>query len=292
MKHPCPIEEILSPNEVNWNEDIQEYSKTKEQYYIYWDPNLIDRFKYVDLDTIGQDADIIEVRTGASLLNKLSQNKNLINRIKQLGFKPSEFKLHYLMFNWYSKLFKLTDKLKIEYDSYLDKIKTKTLICAQIRIGGKVSANGISDEPFTNRKDTQLFWKLIQDKFIKQNTNYIIYVTSDLQEVKDEAKEVFGKDFVISNDKSSIHIEKDFKKMKSECENDSIKEIILDFHMLQMCDMAVVSQSGFGMLGLWNRKVPNKDLFVHTNQNLTNDYWDRKNLHFMKVENLDELNFI
>lgn len=292
MKHPCPIEEILSPNEVNWNEDIQEYSKTKEQYFIYWDPNLIDRFKYVDLDTIGQDADLIIVRTGASLLNKLSQNKNLINRIKQLGFKPSEFKLHYLMFNWYSKLFKLTDKLKIEYDLYLDKIKTKTLICAQIRIGGKVSANGISDEPFTNRKDTQLFWKLIQDKFIKKHTNYIIYVTSDLQEVKDEAKEVFGKDFVISNDKSSIHIEKDFKQMKSECENDSIKEIILDFHMLQMCDMAVVSQSGFGLLGLWNRKVPNKDLFVHTNQNLTNDYWNRKNLHFMKVENLDELNFI
>ena len=41
-----------------------------------------------------------------------------------------------------------------------------------------------------------------------------------------------------------------------------VEKPILDFHFLQMCDKAVISQSGFGRLGTWNRADPLKDVFV------------------------------
>jgi hypothetical protein len=136
----------------------------------------------------------------------------------------------------------------------------------------------------------------IREKFIKEknlNNNYMIYVTSDWQEVKDEARKEFGKEKLLTNDRSSIHMEKDFNKIETNCDkNDSLKDMILDFNLLKMCDMAVVSQSGFGILGLFNRKNPNKDLYVHTNQYLTKNYWDRSNLHFIKFHTLDDLYFV
>ena len=39
-----------------------------------------------------------------------------------------------------------------------------------------------------------------------------------------------------------------------------IEKTFLDFHMLQNCDMAIISESGFGKLGVWNRLDPNKNL--------------------------------
>ena len=95
---------------------------------------------------------------------------------------------------------------------------------------------------------------IFREKFIKEKNlkkNYMIYVTSDWQDVKEEAKKEFGQHKIITNDRSSIHIEQDFNQIKSKCD-DSLEGMILDFHLLQLCDMAVVSQSGFGLLGLWN----------------------------------------
>ena len=40
-----------------------------------------------------------------------------------------------------------------------------------------------------------------------------------------------------------------------------IEKSILDFHFLQNCDKAVISLSGFGLLGTNNRKYPEKDLY-------------------------------
>ena len=299
MKHPCPLDEILEPNEIKWNEQIpNEQSLSKSQYYLYWDPDYMNKFKYYDLlNSLNNDeTDIIEIRTGGLLLNKFSQNKLLHKRIKQLGYKPNEFKLHYLMHSWYNKLFKLTEKSNLEYNSvYLNKINPNThLICAQIRIGGKKGPTGILDDIFTNRKETHKFWDLIRTKFINNNNNnrnYLIYVTSDIQEIKSEAKKQFGSDLVLTNDKSSIHIERDFNRLETTCDKQQ-NSIILDFHLLSRCNKAVVSQSGFGILGVWNRPEPNKDLYIFTNQNLTNDYWNRNKLHFKHFNSLDDLYFI
>lgn len=286
MTHPCPIEHILSPNEIDWNLPLNE-PVNRDQYFVYWDPHQINKFQHLDLLSLSKKTDLIEVRTGAALVNKFHSNKKLHKRIRELGYEPSKFKLHYLIYEWYGKMFKLNSKLKTEYEAYLREIKDKKLICAQIRVGGQ------NDDQFTRRTDVKKYWDLIRDKFITKikNESYMIYVTSDMQDVKQEAKKEFGLSRVLTNEKSSGHLDKSFQDSATNCENESIENIIMDFHLLQNCDMAVVSQSGFGLLGLWNRKEPSKDLYVHTNQNLTNDYWNRDNLRFLKVTDLDNLYF-
>ena len=40
------------------------------------------------------------------------------------------------------------------------------------------------------------------------------------------------------------------------------EKTFLDVHALQNCDMAIISESGFGKLGVWNRIDPNKNLVM------------------------------
>jgi hypothetical protein len=48
---------------------------------------------------------------------------------------------------------------------------------------------------------------------------------------------------------------------KDDCINS--EKAILDFHSLQNCDMAVISRSQFGRIGLWNRDNPLKDVYAY-----------------------------
>ena len=162
------------------------------------------------------------------------------------------------MYEWYKKLFKLKPHLQIKYEKFLKKAKPNNdtkLICAQIRLGNRMTKSGFIDVEFTNRNNTLLYWNFIDKLFIDKlpDRNYMIYVTADDESVKQEALSYFEADKVIFSLNSSSHIDKDVKGCSSEIEN-----IILDFHALQLCDMAVISQSGFGYLGLWNRPIPNK----------------------------------
>ncbi len=54
-----------------------------------------------------------------------------------------------------------------------------------------------------------------------------------------------------------------FRKPKFDlkCPNE-IEKTFLDFYMLQNCDMAIISESGFGKLGVWNRLNPNENLVM------------------------------
>ena len=88
-------------------------------------------------------------------------------------------------------------------------------------------------------------------------------------------------------EKSSKHID-----FSSNCENN--ENVIIDFHLMQHCDIGIVSHSGFGILALWNRPNPFENLFVYTNHNQSNlkkSYWNRKNMFFKKYSNPDDIYF-
>lgn len=79
-------------------------------------------------------------------------------------------------------------------------------------------------------------------------------------------------------------------RVLQEC--DIMGKVLLDFHIMQNCDIGVISQSGFGILAMWNRKEPLKDLYVLTRKNKTElekDLWNRKNLTFVKYNTLDDI---
>ena len=108
---------------------------------------------------------------------------------------------------------------------------------------------------------TKLFWQFIRNNFIQKDNfeNWKIFITSDLEEVETEAINEFGIDKVIRIGGINSHIGRE-EQLSNDCTR--IEKPILDFHFLQNCDKAVISKSGFGRLGAWNRVEPNKDLHV------------------------------
>ncbi len=77
-----------------------------------------------------------------------------------------------------------------------------------------------------------------------------------------EAVREFGEDRVIRIDGVNSHVDKE--ESNRDCTR--IEKPILDFHFLQNCDKAVISQqSGFGQLGPMNRIDPFEGVYVFRN---------------------------
>jgi hypothetical protein len=157
----------------------------------------------------------------------------------------------------------LTPKLQESYDKFIKQAKPDNqtkLICAQIRIGG-VRPNVAFDQQFISRNNSKLFWKFIRDNFLNINPNqkYKVFVTTDTESVEEESIQEFGKNNIVKIDGPFIHIDREEVGNISDCSK--IEKIILDFHAIQLCDSVVISQSGFGRLGISNRIDPTKDLW-------------------------------
>ena len=144
------------------------------------------------------------------------------------------------------------------------------------------------------------FWKFINETFVRSVTdkgfNYSIFLTTDNNRAKSEMPKLFGSDKVVVFKDSSAHFSEDFNGFLrrfnkfEDCRKNRLT--IFDFHMLQECDMAVVSHSGFGLLGVWRRPKPEKGLFIYS----TEDYvkkgiFANTNLKFIKLDDLDEFYF-
>ena len=90
---------------------------------------------------------------------------------------------------------------------------------------------------------------------------------------------MFGVEHAFGLKNNSFHI----NYIQKRC--DYTMKLILDFKLLSMCDMAVVSHSGFGMVGLLNRVYNQnsyQNLYVHSNpDNMRKQFWNRKNLTFV-----------
>ncbi|CAF1099170.1 unnamed protein product, partial [Brachionus calyciflorus] len=78
------------------------------------------------------------------------------------------------------------------------------------------------------------------------------------QYVKLDAKNYFKNNEVIYNVNSSIHIDTELNN--NEC--NKMESVIFDFHVMQNCDIGLVSHSGYGILALHNRPDPFKDFYT------------------------------
>lgn len=298
---PYELSEILEPNEVRWDYTLSSYITSSELFStkllrIDWHYNFIEKFKSIDMINYLSEINLLRVRGGIMFVNAFPHNKFLLERIKSLGYDPANFTFHHQMHNWYNKLFKLSARLEKSYQTVLKKAKphkNSKLICVQIRIGG--SADKILDRKFAEKNDSKLFWDFLLKRFSKQliSNKFKIYLTTDKEYVKQEALSLFQPNKVIFMNDSSLHLDKNFQQKN---EKFTVAEnIILDFHMLQNCDAGIVSHSSFGILGLWNRKQPFKNLFVYTPMNqkdLKNNYEERKNLHFVQMKKPDDIYFL
>ena len=102
-----------------------------------------------------------------------------------------------------------------------------------------------------------LFWNYIRNNFISniKNENYNIFLTTDSIQIEKDGKKEFGDKLFLING-TIVNIDHTVIRNSPY----EIEKTFLDFHMLQNCDMAIISESGFGKLGVWNRLDPNKNL--------------------------------
>ena len=265
LNNPCNFNQLFKPNKVNWL--LSDYNLTgktgtniscsgsKVGVCVKEIPNI----KNIESDVIYMNP------SDQKLMDHYIANEiNLKNEILSLGLvnRTEDFVLKNLFHKWYHDLFKLEHSLEEKYNlikqkAYLD--ENTQIYCAQIRIGGKRPNVG-SDSQFNHRNISKTFWKFIRENFIQNssNHNWKLFVTSDLESVELEAVDEFGEEKVIRILGTSSHVGRE-KNLANNCSR--IEKPILDFHFLQNCDKAVISQSSFGRLGTYNRKPPEKDLF-------------------------------
>ncbi len=82
-----------------------------------------------------------------------------------------------------------------------------------------------------------------------------LFVTTDLDEVGEEARREFGEARVIMSAGRSVHID-----YSETCEH--VKKTFVDLHFMQHCDRIVISESNFGKFGVMLRPKPARDAFI------------------------------
>jgi hypothetical protein len=298
MKHPCELTEFFEHADIVWNSTIKCYDNLdhKERLNIPFASVVVEKmskleylteFKNINLNEYHSNANLIILRANLDYIKPLSENILLKEQILSLGFvdKIENFKMVNIFQKIYNRLFKLTPKLEKKYDSFKKYAKSNQgkLFCAQIRIGGKHEIYNYTDRKFTERNNSRLYWDFIRKNIIVNEVNYKIFITTDTESVAEEAIEEFGKDKVIMIDGNYIHIDVAFAYHQHKCE--SYEKTILDFHAFQLCDKAVISQGGYGLMANYLRPDPFKELYRYTEIFENNSL----KINFMKISNLNDL---
>ena len=285
ITHPCQLEEYIQPNKINWSTYLVHDLGRLPRYDLLIDVNLTyiqHDFVKINFLNYKKQTNLLRVRTGANLIKHLTLNRNHHAKIIQLGYKLDEFNLEHLFYEWYEKLFKFNADLEVKYNKMLQMTSGAQLICGQIRIGGTGDIM-----KFASRSSSKQFWSFLENNLIKLK-DYKLFITTDKHDVLVEALKKFGQKRVIGFKDRSFHLAR-VKQTGSlgnkRCKK--ISELYLDFMFLGQCQSGIISHSGFGMLGILNRKnfkeTINSNFYIFTNPNdIMGDFANRKNLTFMK----------
>lgn len=281
IEKPCKLEKSILPNEIDWRMNASLlHGISMFNYFIYWDFHFVkEHFLNTDFTNFHPGADFIIVRTGLDLLQHLTVNPKHHSRLKESGYEISKFNLENILEEWFRKLFKYNDDLETKYNEMLKLARPTAntkLIFAQVRLGGG------RDFEFLQLNQTKNYWNFIREKFLNNiKYSYKLFVTSDSKLVIDDAYEEFGEENLMGFRNHSNHID-----LIENTENDDqckqISELYLDFRILSQCDMAVISQSNFGIYGIMNRKKRNfDDFYIYSNiDNISKQFTNRSNLIF------------
>lgn len=251
MKHPCNLENILLPNKIDWK------MTKKSPYHRIYELSKIDDFNFreismKELNIIDYKSkyQVIVIKNNLDWLLSMSKNPYLQKKFSEFGFRADEFNAPYLFYQFYNNLFKLNPYLHLKHNNFKSSIGNRTLICAQFRVY------------YALRENSLRFWQFINTTLIPLTRDYRIFLTTDDDSVYDEAFKYFDQSKFVSNPGITYHMDTG-KITPNDCSR--IEKTILDFHSLQLCDMAVISDSGYGKLGVYNRLEPEKSLYIFKN---------------------------
>lgn len=274
IDRPCEFDQLYEPNNfaIDWNGRRNETFERYDMIEINVDNSFKSRFHKLNFTLLYQKKKLIVLKSNRNLAESISKtiHSSIRARVKKLGFDPQKLDIPYTFKHIYNFLFKLTPHLNLKYKSFLSKAKPHNdtkLICAQIRIGKHrhFYKRKYVDIYAQSESNSKRYWDIIREKFLAHmlSENYKIFITTDSEMVHQEALREFGIDKIVFNEGPFNHV--DFlENTQDDCTN--IEKSILDFHSLQNCDMAVISRSQFGRIGLWNRDNPLKEVYAYNNE--------------------------
>ncbi|GFN77666.1 hypothetical protein PoB_000417200 [Plakobranchus ocellatus] len=280
MPTPCDLANFYIPNKVPWivsPSHLDSFTKVTV--------NAIIKKKFTNLlldrnfnEMFPQQ--VVYLRTNQDYYKTLYKNPHYhetIRRWSGLGDKKSRFQWAWqdLMRPSPRLLARLERVLGLEFlvrkrrltphGSYrthsVNDVGNSSLICAHVRFGKNPSFPNDTNRTRYTLDDLPLLFDFMLSKDLTGTARF--YTASDYQLVKDKAKEVFSNK-ILNFDVTVMHIDRE-RLNTTAC--DGFESALLDQQILSLCDVLVVSRSGFSIYASYMAHT-NQEVFIMENGNI------------------------
>ncbi|KAK6174406.1 hypothetical protein SNE40_017690 [Patella caerulea] len=248
LTKPCNLNTMLDSSTVKWNinpDTLKDRSSKRIIAIDGYSGRLREKLKTMDLNKEYKE-DVLYFSLNLEFVRFIKENKLYK---KQLGWMDQLSVSEVYKIVW-ERLFRLKPELQKQLEPF-QQLKTKglKLVGAQIRMGRNPSVPSDS-EVRNNIANIQILWNFY--KKFNDSSKYRIFITTDSENVRQKAKQLFPGVFMDIAGKI-VHVER--SRGSDVCEG--FKKVILDQVVLSLCDVLVVSKSGFGRIGAFFRQNEN-----------------------------------
>ncbi|CAH1772917.1 unnamed protein product, partial [Owenia fusiformis] len=260
---PCSLDGVLVPNKVNWARRLPNgLSIVDVEHYV----NTLPSKPFADLISQDKDLndifpeDVVTIKSPIAIVEQFARNPRHHKVLASLGYDMSRFTQCRMYAIFYDEIFKLSPKLQHELDIFISKSKIQEggqLICAQLRMGGPYIKG---DMKFNDMEDLTVVWDYIKQCITPDTT---VFITSDANEVRQQAKKIFSKRW-IDHEGFSSHIGSGERELR--CKGQ--RKTILDFHSLALCDSLIVSTGTYGQLAAYRRQQGFNDFHIFSKKKI------------------------
>ncbi|CAF0823337.1 unnamed protein product [Rotaria sp. Silwood1] len=252
MTWPCPITHLLEPNFIKWNQTVKNLSKRTNVTV----SNLTASDKDYGEVLLWENIDIIYFKVKDLAYYSLLLWRDDFYRILHLqyGLHRSKLFIHTIFTLIYELLFKLKSHPQSHMNEISEKIQSKSLYCAHIRIGKNPSNPNDVIFPKRERMNTSVIG------FLKNisKSNDLVFISTDSEEVQSYARKLF-RSRLLTIDGIIRHIDRSGKKLAC----DGLEKTILDFYMISHCHTLIMSKSAFSFWANMRRLNPYDNLYLY-----------------------------
>ncbi|CAF0760420.1 unnamed protein product [Adineta steineri] len=276
ITHPCNLTHILRPNLYNWTQSIdgliaidpithrRRFNLTRKMLITTANTqqNILTNVSQIlhhnnSIDSIWSE-DVLYWATNKDYFYQLSNNIFYRKKFKSYGIMTKyNIKLEILFPLFYEILFRPVQKIQQHILKYKFKQKTHQIICAQIRTGKNPTIP--DDKLLPGRQNiSETIFSFIDSNLTNENSN--IFLTTDNQQVYNEAQQRYGSRLLYVSGEIT-HLDRSININQKVCREQD--KLLTDFHLLgELCDISIISNSGFGFWGNLRRFQPFEQLYV------------------------------
>ncbi|XP_060599267.1 uncharacterized protein LOC132752886 isoform X2 [Ruditapes philippinarum] len=258
MDKPCKLDNILLPNSYDWSLCYNFVKTVSKRNYIQL--NYIDNLGKIKETLQSSDfsrtwpKQVVAVRVNSYAIDEVRKHKLATSRLKWLLNVTNEKAIHLVLHT----LFKPGETILNDASEFYDKhVQGKQLVCSHIRMGRNPSIP--SDAILKVSNGTMLLQFL---KSFEKEVQNAIYVASDSEEIKQLARKNI-KSYININ-RTIVHVDRlgKLKAIKSEsCKG--LATAILEQFILSLCDILLITQSGFGTMAAYMRGLDDNLFIFH-----------------------------